>query len=235
MDAMFGYIVMDPVYYLYALPGLLIGIYAQIRLSSTYSRYIRTRTESGITGAQAARMLLDQAGLTDVPVNSVPGHLTDHYDPSKKALFLSEENYHNPTIAAVGVAAHEAGHALQHKAAYAPLHIRMALVPLTQFATKASFFMFFGGIVLGFSKMILLAVVIYAILAAFQLITLPVEYDASRRAKEQLLSSGIVSRTEVPAVSSVLNAAGLTYVAAMVSSVLTLLYYLSYLRGNSRD
>lgn len=235
MHGMFGYIMMDPVYYLYALPGLLIGLYAQFRLSSTYSRYIRARTESGITGAQAARMLLDRAGLQDVPISVVPGHLTDHYDPSKKALFLSEENYRNPTIAAVGVAAHEAGHALQHKAAYAPLHIRMAMVPMTQFATQASFFMFFGGVLLGFSKMILLAVVIYAILAAFQLVTLPVEFDASRRAKEQLVNSGIVSRTEAPAVSKVLNAAALTYVAAMVSAILTLLYYLSYLRGNSRN
>jgi Zn-dependent membrane protease YugP len=235
MTGMFGIIIGDPTYWLFLLPGLLIGMYAQIRLTSTYSRYIQTRIQSGLTGAQAAREVLDRAGLQNIPVNMVRGHLTDHYDPTKKALFLSEENYYSPTIAAVGVAAHEAGHALQHKAAYAPLHIRMAMVPLTQFATQASFFLFFGGIFLGLTKLAFLAVVIYGIVAAFQLVTLPVEFDASRRAKEQLVNTGIVSRQESAAVSSVLNAAALTYVAAMVSSVLTLLYWLSYLRGNSRD
>ena len=164
----------------------------------------------------------------------MPGHLTDHYDPTKRALFLSEENYHNPTIAAVGVAAHEAGHALQHKAAYGPLHIRMAMVPITNFATQASFFMFFGGLLLGILALAKLAVIIYGIIAAFQLVTLPVEYDASRRAKEQLISAGIVSRQEEPAVRSVLSAAALTYVAALVSAMLTLLYWISFLRGNDR-
>jgi Zn-dependent membrane protease YugP len=224
--------ILDSTYFLFLLPGLLLGIYAQIRLSSTYNRYTRTGLATGMTGAEAARTILDRAGLRDMPVNAVPGHLTDHYDPMKKALFLSEENYYGRSIAAVGVAAHEAGHALQHKAAYAPLQIRMAMVPLTQFATQASFFLFFGGLLLGFLKMALLAVVIYGITTAFQLITLPVEYNASRRAKQQLLNTGIVQQNEAPAVSKVLNAAALTYVAAMVSSVLTLLYWLSVLRRN---
>lgn len=222
---------MDSTYMMFLLPGLLLGMYAQFRLSSTYNKYIRVGLRTGVTGAEAARMILDRAGLTAMPVNAVPGHLTDHYDPTKKALFLSEENYHGRSIAAVGVAAHEAGHALQHRAAYAPLHIRMAMVPITSFATQASMFLFFGGLILGFVKMALLAIVIYGIVAAFQLITLPVEYDASRRAKEQLINTGIVDRSEAPAVSKVLNAAALTYVAAMVSSLLTLLYWIGIARN----
>src|SRR6185295_7150541 len=116
----------DPVYFLFALPGLLIGIWAQIRLSSAYSRYSRVGLASGLTGAGAAREILDQAGLTNMPIQEVPGHLTDHYDPLKRALFLSSANFHSQSVAAVGVAAHEAGHALQHQAAYAPLNFRMA-------------------------------------------------------------------------------------------------------------
>jgi Zn-dependent membrane protease YugP len=169
-----------------------------------------------------------------MPVNVTPGHLTDHYDPMKKALFLSEANYRGRSIAAVGVAAHEAGHALQHQAAYAPLHIRMAMVPITNFATQASFFLFFGGLVMGFAKMALLAIVIYGVVTAFQMVTLPVEYDASRRARQQLLEVGIVQRNEAAAVSKVLNAAALTYVAAMVSSLLQLLYWISIFRGDDR-
>lgn len=223
--------VFDTTYMLFLLPGLLLGIYAQIRLSSTYNKYIRLGLATGVSGAEAARAILDRSGLSHMAVNAVPGHLTDHYDPIKKALFLSEENYHGRSIAAVGVAAHEAGHALQHKASYAPLQLRMAMVPLTSFATQASFFLFMGAMVLGFMKMAVLAIVIYGIIAAFQLITLPVEYDASRRAKEQLLSLGIVQRNEAPAVGKVLNAAALTYVAAMVSSLLTLVYWIGILRN----
>jgi Zn-dependent membrane protease YugP len=230
---MFAFIIGDPTYILYLLPGLLLGMYAQARLSSTYARYKNERLSSGMSGAEASRAILDQAGLNGVAVNAVQGHLTDHYDPTKKALFLSEENYYGRSISAVGVAAHEAGHALQHKVSYAPLHLRMALVPVTNIATQASMFLFFGGLILGFMKMALLAVGIYGIVALFQLVTLPVEYDASRRAKKQLLSSGIVNDRESRAVASVLSAAALTYVAALVSAAVTLLYWLSILnRGN---
>jgi len=236
MTAMFGYVYgISPTYWLFILPGFLLGLYAQFRLSATYNKYMRIGLASGMSGAEAARTILDRAGLEEMPVEVVPGHLTDHYDPLKKALFLSEENYHGRSIAAVGVAAHEAGHALQHKAAYAPLHIRMAMVPVTNFATQASAFIFLLGMFMGLLKIALAAVVIYGVITVFQLITLPVEYDASRRAKEQLVSLGIVQRTESGAVSSVLNAAALTYVAAMVSSLLTLLYWMSLLRGNDRN
>src|SRR5687767_4673990 len=144
-------------YLLFLLPGLLLGIYAQIRLTSTYNRYIRTGLATGLSGAEAARAILDRSGLHDMPVNVVPGHLTDHYDPTKRELFLSEENYHGRSIAAVGVAAHEAGHALQHKASYAPMQLRMAMVPITSFATQASFFLMMGAMVLGMLQMALLA------------------------------------------------------------------------------
>ena len=226
----------DPIYIMFAIPGLLLGLYAQFKLSGTYKRYIRVGLAAGMSGAEAAREILDRAGLHNVPVSMVHGHLTDHYDPLKKGLFLSEENYRGRSIAAVGVAAHEAGHALQHQAAYAPLKLRMALVPVVGFATNASFFLLILGMAMSITGMALAGIVIYAITTAFQLVTLPVEWDASRRAKHQLLSMGIVQREEAGAVSKVLNAAGLTYVAAMVSSLLTLLYYVSlFSRGNNRD
>jgi uncharacterized protein len=235
MTGVLGYIGLDPVYFVFLLPGILLGMYAQFRLSSTYNHFIRQGLAANMSGAEAARYILDRAGLHAIPVNMVRGHLTDHYDPIKKALFLSEANYEGRSVAAVGVAAHEAGHALQHQAAYAPLHLRMAMVPITNFATQASAFLILGAFVLGLTQFVLLAIAIYGLIAAFQLITLPVEYDASRRAKQQLLSLGIVDRSEAPAVSKVLNAAALTYVAALVTALMTLLYWLSVFRGHVRD
>src|SRR5882724_12691031 len=216
----------DPLYFLFALPGLLIGIWAQIKLSHAYGKYSKVPVDSGMTGAQAARRILDDAGLGDMPVEEVPGHLSDHYDPTKRALFLSSENFHGQSIAAVGVAAHEAGHALQHQAGYGMFNLRMALVPVTQFASYA----WMGVIVLGMflhiiPHFMLVAVAIFSVLTLFQLVTLPVEYDASARAKEQLFRLGLVRETEREGVSKVLDAAALTYVAAMVTSVLQLLYY----------
>jgi Zn-dependent membrane protease YugP len=225
----------DPLYWLFALPGLLIGIWAQIKLSSAYGKYSQVPVESGLTGAQAARQILNQAGLNGMPVEEVPGHLTDHYDPTKRALFLSSDNFHGQTVAAVGVAAHEAGHALQHQAAYGLFNVRMALVPVTQFASMAYMGIFFVGLFLGLVKVVLpIIIVIFAIMTLFQLVTLPVEYDASRRAKEQLFRLGLVHEQERAGVSRVLDAAALTYVAALVSSMLTLLYYITLARDSRR-
>jgi uncharacterized protein len=218
---------MDPMHLLFALPGILLGLYAQMKLSSTYGRYIRQPIASGLSGAEAAREILDRAGLNNMPVNEVGGHLTDHYDPRKKALFLSSENYRSRSVAAVGVAAHEAGHALQHKDAYGPLQLRMMLVPVTQFASWASIGLVVLGLMLSIAKLILAGVVVFAILAVFQIITLPVEFNASSRAKVQLLNLGIVQPQESRAVSQVLSAAALTYVAGMVQAVMQLLYFLS--------
>ena len=224
----------DPTYLLFLVPGLIIGIWAQVKLSSAYKKYSRVGTMNGMTGAEAAREILDRNGLVEVPVREVGGHLTDHYDPTRKALFLSTNNFHGNSVAAVGVAAHEAGHALQHKEAYAPLQWRSAMVPITQFAS----FAWMGILMLGFilrgaflAKFIGIAIAIFAILTLFQLITLPVEFDASRRAKQQLFRLGLVHTEEGNGVSRVLNAAALTYVAALVTSVMELLYFLTLARG----
>ncbi|MDE3067220.1 MAG: zinc metallopeptidase [Verrucomicrobiota bacterium] len=224
----------DPYYLLFvALPGLLIGVWAQMKLSHAYGKYSQVPVDSGLTGAEAAREVLDRAGLGDVPVAEIPGHLSDHYDPAKRALFLSSDNFHGQTVAAVGVAAHEAGHALQHQAAYGLFNLRMTLVPVTQFASMAYMGIFFVGILFGLFKVVLPIVVgVFAILTLFQLVTLPVEYDASRRAKEQLFRLGLVHEHERAGVSKVLDAAALTYVAALVSAVLQLLYFLTLARGS---
>ena len=222
-------------YWWFLIPGLLLAIYAQFKLSASYGHYSRVPTNSGLSGAEAAREVLDSAGLRNVEIHEVGGHLTDHYDPRKRALFLSSENFHGRTIAAVGVAAHEAGHALQHAAAYAPLHIRMALVPITNIATSATYFLFFLGAFMGLAKLALLGVIAFSIITFFQLITLPVEYDASRRAKDQLLRLGLIDGQERSGVSRVLGAAALTYVAAMVQSLMTLLHLILILRGNNRS
>jgi Zn-dependent membrane protease YugP len=217
------------------LPGLLLGIWAQIKLHHAYSKYTQVPVDSGITGAQAAREILDQAGLNDVPVEEIPGRLSDHYDPAKRALFLSSDNFRGQTVAAVGVAAHEAGHALQHQAAYGMFNLRMTLVPITQFASMAYLPIFLVGAVLhALNIALLLIIVAFSIITLFQLVTLPVEYDASRRAKEQLFRLGLVHEQERAGVCKVLDAAALTYVAALVSSMLNLLYYVLVAR-NSRN
>ena len=230
----------DPLWLVFSIPGLLLGIYAQIRLSAAYGKYSQVGIESGLTGAEAAREILDQSGLKDVPVEEVEGRLTDHYDPAKRALFLSSANYQGRSLAAVGVAAHETGHALQQQAAYGPMKLRMAIVPVTQFASQAYSLVFLGSIFMLwarhftlFSHLIWIAVGLFAVVTLFQIVTLPVEFDASRRAKEQLSRLGIVRDRESGAVREVLGAAALTYVAGMVSAILNLLYLVSMARNRN--
>jgi Zn-dependent membrane protease YugP len=218
-----------------AIPGVLLGLYAQMRVTSTYGRYLRVGTASGLTGAEAAREILDRAGLHEMPIQEVGGHLTDHYDPTKKALFLSSENYRGSSISAVGVAAHEAGHALQHQAAYAPLQWRMTLVPVTQFASGAAQVIFLLGMMMNIAKLAVLGVIVFAVIALFQLITLPVEFDASNRAKAQLSQLGLIRGEEGEGVKKVLNAAALTYVAALVTALLYLLQFVLIMRGGNRN
>lgn len=225
----------DTKYFLLVMiPGLLIGLWAQFKLMSAYGRYSRVPIANGMTGAQAARYILDQAGLTSMPIAEVPGQLSDHYDPTKRALFLSSDNFHGNSIAAVGVAAHESGHALQHLHQDAMFNLRMTLVPLTQFASYA----WMGVLILGFflhliPHYMLIAVAIFSVLTLFQLVTLPVEYDASARAKERLFSLGLVRQDERDGVNKVLNAAALTYVAALITSFLQLLYFISLARNRN--
>jgi Zn-dependent membrane protease YugP len=222
-------------YWWVVIPGIILAFYAQFKLTSAYSHYSQVPTNSGLTGAEAARQILDSAGLQHMAINEVQGHLTDHYDPMKKALFLSSENYHGHTLAAVGVAAHEAGHALQHKAAYAPLHIRMAMVPITGIATQAAFWLFMLGYFMNFAKLATIGIIIFGIITLFQVVTLPVEFNASSRAKDQLLRLGLIDGQERRGVSKVLSAAAMTYVAAMVQSFLQLLQFILIARGNDRD
>jgi uncharacterized protein len=220
------------------LPGFLLGLYAQFKVQSAYGRYLQVPAGSGLTGAETARRILDEAGLNSMPVEEVPGHLTDHYDPLKKALFLSSENFHGNSISAIGVAAHETGHALQHKAAYAPMTVRQTLVPAAQFATNAAMWITFIGYFAGLPflrSIIWIAIAAFAVVTVFQVVTLPVEFDASSRAKVQLLRLGLIDNREQRAVSAVLGAAALTYVAAMIQSLFTLLHLVMIARGRDRD
>ncbi len=207
---------------------IIIGMYAQAKVSSAYEKYSRVATRSGATGRDAAAAVMQSAGIDDVQIVEIAGHLTDHYDPTKKVLALSSENYRGRSIAALGVAAHEAGHAIQHKCAYAPLNLRMALVPITNFACSLLPIVMLGGFFL-FNSMITIyaGIGIYIVLTLFQLITLPVEFDASNRAKAQLRNLGFVDGAEGRGVGEVLDAAAFTYVAAFVSSLGWLLYLLS--------
>ncbi|MBS0664628.1 MAG: zinc metallopeptidase [Verrucomicrobia bacterium] len=208
----------------------ILAIYAQFRVSSAYRKNAEIPSRGQITGREAAQAVMSNAGITDVEIVETEGHLTDHYDPMHKRLVLSAENYHGTSLAALGVAAHEAGHAIQHKEGYAMLNFRMLLVPATQIVSGVLPFIILASwfLVRGFTGVILdVAIICYAVLSLFQLVTLPVEFDASRRAKVQLVNLGILDRDEMPGVNETLNAAALTYVAAFVSALLNLLYLLS--------
>ena len=210
--------------FLIIVPALL-GFWAQFRVKSAFGRFSQVRATSNITGAEAAREVLSAAQIHDVEVLEINDMLGDHYDPSKKRLCLSSDVYHTPSIAALGIAAHEAGHAIQHARAYAPLKARMALVPVTMFASQLLPFIMIGGFLFGRFGLIKLGVWVYLAIALFQLVTLPVEFDASRRAKIILGEMGMVQAgPEAAGVNRVLNAAALTYVAAFVAALGNLLY-----------
>lgn len=211
---------------------LLLGLYAQMRVSGAFGKYKKVRATSNVTGAQAAREILAAAKIHDVEVREINDMLGDHYDPVHKRLCLSSDVYNTPSVAALGIAAHECGHAIQHARAYAPLKWRMAVVPMTQFASQMLPLVIIGGFFFHISGLITLGVVCYAVLAFFQLITLPVEFDASKRAKVILQQMGIIQPGgEVAGVNAVLNAAALTYVAAFVAALGNLVY-LILLRRN---
>jgi Zn-dependent membrane protease YugP len=225
---------------LFTLPAVLLAMFAQYRVSSAYRQMSEVRAR--MSGFHAARKILDDAGLYDVNIEQIPGELSDHYDPREKVLRLSPGVYQGYSMAAVGIAAHEAGHALQDAKHYAPLKIRNMAVPAASIgsnfgmlAIMIGFSMLFSGIVLG-KFVMLIGIIMFGGVVAFQLINLPVEFDASSRAKTELLNLGIISGPELPYVSKVLNAAALTYVAATLHSVLTLLYYvMRYASASSND
>ncbi len=203
---------------------LILGIWAQMKVSGAYRRNAKIPTRSRISGREAAHYVMQNAGINDVEIVPIRGHLTDHYDPLHKRLALSEENYAGTNLAAVGVAAHEAGHAIQHAVGYKALQLRMSLIPITNIASSILPFVIIGGFFFGMLGLIKLGVLVYIVLSVFQLVTLPVEFDASRRAKLELANLGIIAPDEVSGVNQTLNAAGLTYVAAFVASIGNLAY-----------
>jgi Zn-dependent membrane protease YugP len=219
-------------YLLFLAPALILAVIAQMWVSSAYAR--ASQIPASMSGYAAARRILDAAGLTNVQIEAVPGHLSDHYDPREKVLRLSADNYHGTSLAAVGIAAHEAGHAVQDAVGYLPLILRNLAVPAAQFGSSASIFMLFIGLAIHWSGLVLLGIITFSAVVIYQLVNLPVEFNASARAKTLLVSEGIVNQYDMGPVNNVLAAAALTYVAATLQSILQLLYYvLAY--SNRRD
>lgn len=213
----------DPTYWL-VLIGAILCLYAQARVSSAYSKYSRVRSRSGLTGAQAAQRILDLSGIYDVRIERIGGSLTDHYDPANKVLRLSDSVYGASSIAAIGVAAHECGHAVQHQQGYAPLKIRSALVPAANIGSKAGIPIIILGALLGMNQVLIqIGIWVFALAVLFQVVTLPVEFNASGRALAMLGDYGMMEQDEVRGCRKVLKAAALTYVAAAASAILQLL------------
>ena len=223
---------------LIAIP-MLFGLYAQFRVQSAYSKNVQIPSRGHLTGREAAAAVMESAGIHDVEIVEVPGQLSDHYDPSHKRLALSSDNYRGTSLAALGVAAHEAGHAIQHKVGYSMMTLRQTLVPATRISSGAAQLLIIAGIVIGAQGLggifLMLGAVALAVICLFQLVTLPVEFDASNRAKAQLVNLGILDRDEMHGVNDTLDAAALTYIAAFVASLGSLLHILLILSGSRRN
>lgn len=224
--------ILDPYYFLFIGPAFLLALWAQYRVKSTY--HAAQRMPAPLSGAAAARHILDSAGLGDVQIEQVGGFLTDHYDPRHRVLRLSPENYQSRSLAAVGIAAHEAGHALQDAHRYAPLVIRNAVVPLAGIGSNLGMWLFIIGMMISSLTMAWVGVFLFSAVVFFQLVNLPVEFNASSRAKAQLVQLGIIDQQGLVEVNRVLNAAALTYVAGTLQAVLTLLYFVMRLSGDRR-
>jgi len=218
--------IFDPLYLLFVLPGLGLSLWASARVKSSFKKYSKVRTARGLTGAEAAKVLLTGAGITNVKIVRSQGMLSDHYNPVSKTLALSESVHGSDSVAAVGVATHEAGHAIQHAQHYAPLWVRSALVPTANVGSSIGYFVMMIGMFMASTNMVLVGAVLFSAVLLFQVVTLPVEFNASNRAKALVVEHGIVTAQERKGVDAVLNAAALTYVAAAVSTLLTLLYFL---------
>ena len=224
----------DPTYILIIIAAI-ISLIAQWRVNSAFSKYSRVASMSGMTGAQAARMILQSNGINDVSVQRISGKLTDHYNPSTKVLNLSESVYGSTSVAAIGVAAHECGHAIQHARGYFPLSLRTALVPVANMGSQLSWVFIIVGAILSFNQtLITIGIIMFSAAVLFQLVTLPVEFNASARALEQLESNGILYRDEVSQTRKVLSAAALTYVAAAATAILQLLRLIILFGGRGR-
>ena len=225
----------DPTYILVII-GVIISLWASAKVKTTYSKYSRVRSMSGLTGAQAAERILHSAGLYDVRIEHISGNLTDHYDPKNRVLRLSDTVYGSASVAAVGVAAHECGHAVQDQKDYAPLRIRNSLVPVANFGTMAAWPIIIIGLIFGSSHFLVnLGILLFSLGVLFQLVTLPVEFDASSRAIQILGNTGILYGDEIRQTRKVLNAAAMTYVAAAAASILSLLRLILLFGGRDRD
>ena len=228
----------DPVYLLFALPGFILALIASALTKGTFSKYSHVMASSQMTGAEAARRLLDNAGIYNVRVERVNGFLSDHYDPTAQVLRLSDEVYGSRSLSAIGVACHEAGHAIQHAENYAPLTMRSALVPVVNFGSTFSYIAILVGFLFQSQSLVLIGAVLFSLAVLFSIVTLPVEYNASYRAKKLMQSAGIVNSQEASSAGAVLNAAFMTYVASAVNMLLILLYYLfraGVFGGSNRD
>lgn len=227
---------LDPTMIL-VLIGVILSLWAQSRVTSTFNKYSKVRSRTGMTGAEAAKRLLNAQGIYDVMVRPVSGSLTDHYDPRTRTVNLSESVYHATSVAAIGVAAHECGHAMQHNEGYAPLRFRSALVPVANFGSRISWPLILIGVIVGGlgSPLVQVGILMFTLAVLFQLVTLPVEFNASSRAVRLLDSQGILSGDEVSGTRKVLSAAALTYVAAAASSILQLLRLIILYGGRRRD
>ena len=230
---MYGYY-FDPTYFLLII-GMLLSMAASARVKSTFAIYSRVRSASGLTGAEAARRILRMAGITGVTVVPISGSLTDHYDPRNKQLALSQDVYDRTSVAAIGVAAHECGHAIQDAQNYVPLNLRSAIVPVANIGSTLSWPLFLAGLILSIRPLLTLGILLFSFAVFFQLVTLPVEFNASSRALKMLGSSGMLGTDEVKGAKKVLTAAALTYVAALASSILQLLRLIILAGGRDRD
>lgn len=221
-----AFIMFDPMYFLYVGPAILLALWAQSRVRSAYHRGSRYQARCGLTGAQTAQAILDREGIRDVRIEAVKTFLGDHYDPRHRVLRLSPDVYHGRSLAALGIAAHEVGHAIQHSARYAPLVVRNGLVPLASTGSALSMILIVAGIAIAvLQPLAIIGLLLFGAVVVFQLVNLPVEFNASRRARATLLTNGMITREEDVVVAKVLNAAAMTYVAATVTALMQLLYF----------
>lgn len=230
---MLGFFYFDPMYFVYVGPAILVALWAEIKVKAAYARASQHRARAGLSGAETAQRILNYHGINNVAIEPVQSFLGDHYDPRKKVLRLSPDVYHGRSLASLGIAAHEVGHAIQDSTGYGPLAIRNGLVPMASVGSNISIFLVIIGVAMGFTGMAIAGIVLFGAVVLFQLVNLPVEYDASRRARQVLLSNGMVTQEEDQVVGKVLSAAALTYVAATLTAILTLLYLIS--RVQRRD
>ena len=231
---MYGYYGIDYTYLILVVPAMIIALFAQFRVKSAFSRYSQERCVSGLTGAETARRILELNGIYDIRIEHIAGDLTDHYSPNEKVIRLSDSVYNVQSIAAVGVAAHECGHAVQYAVGYAPIKLRNAIIPVTNIGSTLSFPILLVGLILNFQPLVLVGIALFSLVTIFQLLTLPVEFDASRRALKTIDERGMLTQEEFAGAKKVLSAAAMTYVAALLTSLAQLMRLL-LLYGRRRN